>query len=180
MSDATYVKQLEDENEKLRKQLADTQELLDTANAKIKISNIEVGGKYVPHEKEIVGGFQIYDVSDTPYIDSLLFTCLKTTKSFFGKEKKEWFIFRASMRPKANKGFDASYYLYPEGTDMDLYGFSGKKAIASQLFEVARQNNFFVLYSDQSSPHGFKYLPYFTKDGKKKSLKRGIIQYEPV
>jgi len=184
MVDVAYVKSIEEENEKLRQQLEVIQEQLDVANAKIKIKETSDAGVYVPHEKEIVNGYQLYEVKEAHVPNIVFLSCVKISKSWLGGEKKEWFLFRVNAENSSRKNIvDFSFYSYPSGQYLDKNSYDVAEKMmaitAGQLYTIARQNKF-VFLGINAQNNVVSHLPYYTENGKKRFLKEGKICYEPA
>jgi hypothetical protein len=177
MVDEAYVKSIEADNEKLRQKLSDTQELLDVAEERLRVADLQDNNEaYNPLDNEVVDGFRLHSVTEAPITDSLLFTCVKNYRSFFGKKKQKVFMFRIVITPTAGKRFSTSYSRYPDGRDLDYSDMDMWLALAKQMFEVARQNRFITVANVTSG--GYCIAPYWENKKKKRFLRNGLIQYE--
>lgn len=176
--DDVYAKSLERDNEKLREQLASTQLALDVAEDRLRkavAAGID-GPIYKPTENEIVQGYVLWDVSKGAVTDTMLFSCMKTTKSFFGRKKQRLFQFRLSVSPTANKRFSLNFHRYPDMKDLDFSDMSEWKELAQQMFEIARHHKFITIATLSSGGHMIE--AYTESNGKKRFIRNGIMHEE--
>ncbi len=177
MVDEAYVKSIEQDNEKLRQKLADTQELLDVAEERLRVANLQDANEtYKPLDNEVIDGYRLFNVTDTPLTNTILFTCVAETRSFFGKIRQDMFLFRANFVSTSQSQFSTNLFRYPDGRNLDYSDMEKWKNIAVQMVTVARQNGFMTVGNVIGG--SFVAVPYRKVNNQKRFLRNGCIQYE--